>query len=138
MVLGFAVSGTGWLLLSLAPLNAFGVVCYALMLMMFGVGAVFIFINFLSLRQSVTPGPMLGRMTSTMRWLILLPAGPGALFGGWLAEHFGVRASLLFSGLLCVLAAAAMWKWTLIRHMRQLPVPEPDPNWTAGTVESRT
>ena len=56
------------------------------MLMMFGVGAVFIFINFLSLRQSVTPGPMLGRMTSTMRWLILIPAGPGALLGGWLGR----------------------------------------------------
>src|SRR6202166_3451979 len=45
LVLGFAVSGAGWLLLSLAPLNAVGVVTYALMLLMFGVGAVFIFIN---------------------------------------------------------------------------------------------
>ena len=64
---------------------------------MYGVGAIFIFINFLSLRQSVTPGPMLGRMTSTMRWLILLPAGPGALLGGWLGEHVGSagRAGLL-------------------------------------------
>ena len=34
---------------------------------------------------------MLGRMTSTMRWLILLPAGPGALLGGWLGEHLGLR-----------------------------------------------
>jgi MFS family permease len=84
LVLGFAVSGAGWLVLSLAPLNAFGVAAYACMLLSFGVGAVFIFINFLSLRQSVTPASMLGRMTSTMRWLILIPAGPGALSaGGW-------------------------------------------------------
>ena len=89
LVLGFAICGTGWLLLRIAPLNAIGVVAYALMLLMFGVGAVFIFINFLSLRQSVTPAPMLGRMTSTMRWLILIPAGPGALLGGWLGEHSG-------------------------------------------------
>ena len=45
--------------------------------MLFGLGAVMMFINFLALRQSVTPAPMLGRMTSTMRWLILLPAGAG-------------------------------------------------------------
>ena len=34
----------------------------ALMLFMFGVGAVFLFINFLALRQAVTPAPLLGRM----------------------------------------------------------------------------
>src|SRR6202045_3440218 len=39
LVLGFAVSGSGWLLLSIAPLNAVGVAAYALMLLMFGVGA---------------------------------------------------------------------------------------------------
>jgi len=121
MVLGFAVSGTGWLLLSLAPLNVFGVVAYALMLMMFGVGAVFIFINFLSLRQSVTPGPMLGRMTSTMRWLILIPAGPGALLGGWLGEHFGLRAALGFAGVTALLLALAAWHRPVIRSVTTLP-----------------
>jgi len=61
LVLGFAISGTGWLLLSLAPLNMLGIVAYALMLLMFGRrGAVFIFINFLSLRQAVTPAPIAG------------------------------------------------------------------------------
>ncbi|HME39157.1 MAG TPA: MFS transporter [Steroidobacteraceae bacterium] len=121
MVLGFAVSGTGWLLLSLAPLNAFGVVCYALMLMMFGVGAVFIFINFLSLRQSVTPGPMLGRMTSTMRWLILIPAGPGALLGGWLGEHLGLRVALGFAGSTALVLALFAWRRPVIRSITTLP-----------------
>jgi MFS family permease len=121
MVLGFAVSGTGWLVLSVAPLNAFGVVAYALMLMMFGVGAVFIFINFLSLRQSVTPGPMLGRMTSTMRWLILIPAGPGALLGGWLGEHFGLRIALGFGGCTALVLAAVAWNRPVIRSITTLP-----------------
>jgi MFS family permease len=121
MVLGFAVSGTGWLLLSLAPLNAFGVVAYALMLMMFGVGAVFIFINFLSLRQSVTPGPMLGRMTSTMRWLILIPAGPGALLGGWLGEHFGLRVALGFAGCTALILSLVAWRLPIIRSITTLP-----------------
>ena len=98
LLLGFAVCGAGWLLLAVAPANAWGVAAFALMLMMFSTGAVFIFINFLALRQAVTPAPLLGRMTSTMRWLILIPAGPGALLGGWLGEHVGLRASLAVAG----------------------------------------
>ena len=92
------VCGVGWLLLAVAPANALGVAAFALMLMLFATGAVLIFINFLALRQAVTPAPLLGRMTSTMRWLILMPAGPGALLGGWLGEHVGLRASLAFAG----------------------------------------
>jgi predicted MFS family arabinose efflux permease len=121
LVLGFAISGTGWLLLSIAPLNTLGIIAYASMLLMFGVGAVFIFINFLSLRQSVTPGPMLGRMTSTMRWLILIPAGPGALLGGWLGEHVGLRAALGFAGTTALLLSLVAWRLPVIRSITTLP-----------------
>ena len=121
LVLGFAVSGVGWLVLSVAPLNAVGVAAYLYMLASFGIGAVFIFINFLSLRQSVTPAPMLGRMTSTMRWLILIPAGPGALLGGWLGEHLGLRVSLAFAGTTAVLLALVAGRLPAIRNVRTLP-----------------
>jgi len=121
LVLGFGVCGAGWLLLAVAPLNGYGVAAYALMLLMFGVGAVFIFINFLALRQSVTPGRMLGRMTSTMRWLILLPAGPGALLGGWLGQHFGLRVALDFAGGIALLLALVAWRLPVIRSVKTLP-----------------
>ncbi|HLW25580.1 MAG TPA: MFS transporter [Steroidobacteraceae bacterium] len=121
LVLGFAVCGTGWLGLACAPLNPLGVLAYALMLLLYGIGAVFIFINFLSLRQSVTPGPMLGRMTSTMRWLILLPAGPGALWGGWLGEHFGLRAALGFAGIAALALALVAVRLEVIRSVKTLP-----------------
>jgi hypothetical protein len=121
LVVGFAVSGAGWLLLSIAPLNLFGVAAYAVMLLMFGVGAVFITINFLSLRQSVTPAPMLGRMTSTMRWLILIPAGPGALLGGWLGERLGLRTALGFAGISAVTLALIAWRAPAIRSVTTLP-----------------
>jgi MFS family permease len=121
LVLGFVISGSGWLLLAIAPANTFGVLAYAIMLLMFGAGAVFIFINFLSLRQSVTPAPMLGRMTSTMRWLILLPAGPGALLGGWIGEHVGLRYALGFSGVTALLLAVVAWRQPIIRSIKTLP-----------------
>jgi MFS family permease len=121
LVLGFAISGFGWLMLSVAPLGAWGIAAYAVMLLMFGVGAVFIYVNFLSLRQSVTPAPMLGRMTSTMRWLILLPAGPGALIGGWLGEHVGLRAALGFAGFSSSLLAIIAWYLPVIRSVTTLP-----------------
>src|ERR1700728_3114516 len=121
MVLGFGICGAGWLLLANAPVNAYGIAVFALMLFMYGVGAVFIFINFLALRQSVTPGHMLGRMTSTMRWLILVPAGPGALWGGWLGEHYGLRAPLGFAGVTRLLLALVVWRLPVIRSVTPLP-----------------
>jgi len=121
LVLGFAISGTGWLALAAAPLNRLGIAAYALMLMSYGVGAVFVFVNFLSLRQSVTPGPLLGRMTSTMRWLILLPAGPGALLGGWLGQHFGLRVALAFAGSTAVALATVAFRLRVIRSVKTLP-----------------
>jgi MFS family permease len=124
LVLGIGVCGVGWLVVSLVPANAWGVFAFAAMLFCFGVGAVLIFINFLALRQAVTPEPLLGRMTSTMRWLILLPAGPGALAGGWLGEHVGLRAALAFSGGGALLLAVAAARLALIRELRELPRPE--------------
>jgi MFS family permease len=124
LLLGMAVCGAGWLLLAAAPAGPLGSLVFALMLLLFGVGAVLIFINFLSLRQAVTPAPLLGRMTSTMRWLILLPAGPGALIGGWLGEHVDLRASLAFAGAGALLTAGVAWRATLLRGVRELPAPE--------------
>lgn len=122
LVLGFGACGLGWLQLALAP-TAWGIVSFGLMLGAFGVGAVLIFINFLSLRQAVTPAPMLGRMTSTIRWLTLLPAGPGALLGGWLGEHLGLRVALGFAGVGGCLLALVMWRYGVIRRVRELPQP---------------
>jgi predicted MFS family arabinose efflux permease len=121
LVLGFLVCAAGWLILAVAPLGQLGIAAFAVMLFLYGVGAVFIFINFLALRQAVTPAPLLGRMTSTMRWLILLPAGPGAVFGGWVGELFGLRATLLFSGACTLLMAAVAWRQPVIRTLRKLP-----------------
>ena len=92
-----------------------------MMLMSYGFGAVLITINFIALRQSVTPGHLLGRMTTTMRWLILLPAGPGALLGGWLGEHWGLRAALGFTGCTALLLTGVARRLRVIRNIMVLP-----------------
>jgi len=125
MTLGIGLCSLGWLLLAVAPVGPVGVAMFAVNLMLFGLGAVMIFINFISLRQAVTPAPMLGRMTSTMRWLILLPAAPGALIGGWLGEHVDLRASLAFSGLCGLALTLAAWRNPRLRAVRVLPVLAP-------------
>jgi hypothetical protein len=63
----------------------------------------------------------LGRMTSTMRWLILLPAGPGALIGGFLGEHVGLRSALGFAGTTAILTGLIAWRLPVIRNVRTLP-----------------
>lgn len=134
LTLGIGCCGLGWLLAALVPPQHGGIAAFVAMLVLFGVGAVLIFINFLALRQAVTPEPLLGRMTSIMRWLIILPAGPGALLGGWLGEHVALRATLLFSGVTALLLAGAALRHPVIRAVRSLPsqpkseaVPPEDP-----------
>ena len=129
LVVGYLICGAGWTLLALAPANAWGVAAFALMLMLFTTGAVFIFINFLALRQAVTPEPLLGRMTATMRWLTLLAAGPGALLGGWLGEHVGLRAALGFAGGVSLLLVLVAWRLPVIRGLRSLPQAERESKW---------
>ncbi len=120
---GIGITGIGWLALAAAPVSAFGPWVFAFMLFCFGTGAVLIFITFLAMRQSATPDALLGRMTSTMRWLILLPAGPGALIGGWLGEHVGLRAPLVFAGVVVLLVALVGSRLAVLAGVRALPRP---------------
>jgi MFS family permease len=135
LVVGYAICACGWLAVAVAPANGFGVVAFALMMASFTAGAVFIFINFLALRQAVTPEPLLGRMTSTMRWLTLLAAAPGALLGGWLGEHVGLRAALAFAGGVSGLLGLVAWRLPQIRKLTELPGTTTDSQWLGLDTE---
>jgi len=58
-----------------------------------------------------------------MRWLILIPAGPGALAGGWLGEHVGLRSGLALAGASALLLSLFAWRHPVIRQVRELPKP---------------
>ena len=122
LILGAALSGAGWLLLALVPAGPWGIAAFVTTLTLFGAGAVLLFINFLALRQSVTPQALLGRMTSTMRWAIIAPGVPGAMLGGWVGDHLGLRWALGLGGGGIVLLALAAWAFSGLRAMRELPV----------------
>ncbi|WOB07335.1 MFS transporter [Piscinibacter gummiphilus] len=129
LLIGFAVCGAGWLLLAVAPANRWGVAAFAAMLVLFSAGAVLVFINFLAMRQAVTPEPLLGRMTSAMRWFTLMPAGPGALLGGYLGQTVGLQAAMAFAGVTAVLLALLAWRFSAIAQVKALPKPEPVDDW---------
>ena len=54
MTIGIGSCSLGWLMLSMAPVGPLGVAVFAANLMLFGLGAVMMFINFLSLRQATS------------------------------------------------------------------------------------
>jgi predicted MFS family arabinose efflux permease len=127
LVLSFGICSAAWLCGAVAPANAVGVGLFVAMLLLFGFGATLLFVTFIPLRQAVTPPHFLGRMTTTVRWLILIPAVPGALLGGFIGEHIGLRYTLLFSGLTALLLAVLAWRQPILRGTRTLPWPAEAP-----------
>ena len=92
------------------------------------------FINYLTLRQTVTPDRLLGRVTATMICLTVATAPLGGLAGGWIAEHWGLRAAILAAGA-GALAMIPLIAWTSpLSGMRSLPVPQ-EPTVTESVAE---
>ena len=96
-----------------------------LAMLVFDFGGVLYGINYLSLRQAITPDRLLGRMTATMRFLTVSAAPIGALVGGALATWIGLRATLLTVGALGLLLSGAVVFWSPVRQHRTLPAVAP-------------
>jgi MFS family permease len=127
IVLGLGLTACAW--------QAFGLVdgsprlatlLLGLAMLVFDFGAVLYGINYLALRQSITPDRLMGRMTATMRFLTVAAAPLGSLAGGALASAVGLRATLLVIGGLGIALALTATAWSPVRTHRQLPrvVPE--------------
>ena len=58
-------------------------------------GAGFFHVNQVTYRQLITPSRLLGRMNASMKTLMLLGLPLGSFIGAFVAEHLGLRATLL-------------------------------------------
>ena len=90
-------------------------------MLVFDFGAILYGINYLALRQAITPDRLLGRMTATMRFLTVASAPLGSLVGGALATGIGLRGTLLTVGVLGISLAIAGVLWSPVRRHRVLP-----------------
>ncbi len=64
-------------------------------------------VNQIRVRQRITPGHLLGRVTAARRFLIFCMAPAVALAGGWMGAHLGYEATMLAGG--CVTLVAALY-----------------------------
>lgn len=125
MLMGITGTGVSWIVMGSAS-GPFWVAA-----LVFGTGmflldlaAMVFFINYLSLRQAVTPDRLLGRVTATMICLTVSTAPLGGLAGGWIAEHYGLRSAMMFAGVGALLLGPLVTWLSPLAAMRVLPGPQ--------------
>ncbi len=123
IVHGLALTALAWQAFGLISGSVwFATIALGCAMMVLDFGAVLYGINYLALRQAITPDRLLGRMTATMRFLTVAAAPLGSLAGGALATAIGLRATLLTVGVLALLLVAGAVIWSPVRRHRKMPV----------------
>jgi MFS family permease len=87
--------------------DSLGVIALAVTYFVLSAGNSSITVFSWTIRQTLTPNPVLGRMNGAFRFLVTGIMPFGALFGGWLGETIGIRWTLIASGLALVLVAVS-------------------------------
>ncbi|MDQ3810142.1 MAG: MFS transporter [Chloroflexota bacterium] len=77
-------------------------------------------VNANSLRQSLTPARLLGRVTAASTFVGVGTAPMGALLGGWIAETAGLRMALLVAALITLVALVCIVR-SPVPGLRDLP-----------------
>jgi len=85
-----------------------------------------------SLRQSITPDRLQGRMNATMRFFIWGVMPIGSLLGGGLATEIGIREAILFSYAASLTGVLPL----LLRPLRSMR--EPPPPWQEDEATGQT
>jgi MFS family permease len=83
-------------------------------------------VNQLTLRQSITPHRLQGRMNSVARFMYWGTMPLGATLGGVVAQSIGLRETLFISAG-CAAVAGIPIALSPIRKLRHLPEPPPEP-----------
>jgi MFS family permease len=125
MLWGIAATGVAWLVMGSAGGGWWlASITFGLGLFLLDLGAMIFFINYLSVRQSVTPDRLLGRVTATMICLTVSTAPIGGVAGGWVADNYGLRTAMLLVGAGALLLAPLITWFSPLSRMRELPGPQ--------------
>jgi MFS family permease len=135
MLGGLAGTGLAWLAMAgaMGP-EWLASLLFAGSLFLLDLSAMVFFINYLTLRQAVSPDRLLGRVTSTMIALTVAAAPLGGLMGGWTAEHIGLRATLAIAGAGALVLAGLVTWLSPIAKMHEMPEPH-EPAGTESVAE---
>jgi MFS family permease len=114
----------------------FAAVLIAVVLAASGVGSALSSIVGISVRQSVTPPELYGRMTATYRFVSFGVIALGSLFGGLAGQAFGLRPALLYGaiGLQSTIVWMALSKLPRVRELPPPPAAPPDAEPAAGAA----
>lgn len=97
-----------------------------------GLGATMANVHIISLRQTITPDPMLGRMNASYLFVSWGCLPLGGLLGGLLGDKFGLRTGLFITAA-GFLIAVALVTLSPIPRLRDLPA-KPEPREYAGAA----
>jgi MFS family permease len=90
--------------------------------LLFGYGSMAYNITQVSLRQSITPARLQGRMNASMRWIVWGTMPAGSLLGGALATGWGLRMSLWVGAIGCAFTFLPVLL-SPVRTLEELPEP---------------
>ena len=122
IVHGLVLTVVGWQIFALLGGSGWtATLALGAAMLVFDFGGILFGINYLALRQAITPDRLLGRMTATMRFLTVASAPLGSLVGGALATGIGLRGTLLTVAGLGVALSVAAVLWSPVRQHRVLP-----------------
>ncbi len=99
----------------------------------FGLGGQLVNVTVMAVRQAVTPAGMQGRAAATITFVGMGLTPLGSLLGGFLAQEWGLRTSLLVTAAGMMLSPAVMAVSPLARLGRELPA---SPRRTAGLTDA--
>lgn len=123
--LGSLVQGTAFLLVPLAPVTTPVPFFLAAMLLESTFNPLYN-VTQISLRQTITPPHLHGRMTATMRFMVWGALPLGSLLGGVLGETVGLRDTLWIGAVGTSLSALPV-VFGPLRRLRAMPTTEPAP-----------
>jgi MFS family permease len=130
MLFGLTASGISWLIVAAVSAAHWPAVQFGVALLLFDFGAMLFFINYLTLRQAVTPDHLRGRVTSTLIFISLSLSPLGSLLGGVMGEYFGLRTTIAVTGIGGLLLGLTLLRYSPLNAMVTLPNPVETPTET--------